>query len=856
MAHAALVPALSLIAGIVLGVWGSLPAWLGVGWLVAACAASAWAYFARRPRLLIACVVVGWAAAGLVLGSRADAAARDPPIRRLLPADGDTPVVLTGTLVQDAAWSPTGVSLTLRAREWRRDGQVVGVDDGVVVTVGGDPDAARVEAWTAGRLVRLPAWLRVPTRYLDDGVPDHRLALARRGIALVGSVKSGALVEVIAPGTRLDEAAARTRAAVRRLVAASIGTRSPRAGAVVTAILIGDRGGLDPDVERQMQEAGTYHVIAISGGNIAILAGCLLFAARLLALPWRAGLAATAVVLLAYAPLAGGGSSVLRAIVMAVVYLVGRAIDQQASAASVLAVAATLLLVVSPLALADPAFLLTFGATIAIVSMVPGATRSVGGPLVVRAGAALLAASAATEIALLPIGATFFERVTFAGLLLNFLAIPLMSVVEIGGMAVVALQAIRPSVAGHVAWVPQLAADWLIESAGLVRWWPWATWRVPPPPLWVSGLYYVALTAWLTRRWWLPRLASRHAVVSRTVVAVLVLAGLHVVTAPGPLPIGRARHLLRVTMIDVGQGDATLVRLPDGRALLVDAGGLGGGARFDIGERVVAPAVWALGVRQLDTLVATHGDVDHVGGAAAVTAMLRPRDVWEGVPVTGDPELAALVAAAARARIPWRTVQAGDVWRDGQAIVTVVHPPLPEWERRRVRNNDSVVLEIRYGDVSLVLTGDAGQEVEPEIASRLGPARLRVLKVGHHGSATSTSAAFLAAIHPAVAVVSCGRQNHFGHPSPAVLRRLFASGAAVFRTDRDGAVTLETDGHTLTVRTYTGEEAVFTAAPGGSPSKSTGDSSRTPNDVMERARPNMRTLQGAVTTWLRQTWRR
>ena len=239
---------------------------------------------------------------------------------------------------------------------------------------------------------------------------------------------------------------------------ASVGSWDATSAAIVTAILIGDRAGLDDRVERDLQEAGTYHVIAISGGNIAILAGCLLVACRLLLVPWRAGLALTIILLLAYAELAGGGSSVDRATTMAVVYLGAMLIDQRTSAASALAVAASLILAANPLALVDPAFLLTFGATIAIVVGVPAITAAAGGPRLLRPAVALIAASAATEVALLPLGPLFFSRVTVAGLLFNFAAVPLMSIVQIGGMAAVAATAVFPSLAHAAGWVPHAAA--------------------------------------------------------------------------------------------------------------------------------------------------------------------------------------------------------------------------------------------------------------------------------------------------------------------------------------------------------------------------------------------------------------
>ena len=218
-------------------------------------------------------------------------------------------------------------------------------------------------------MVKAPALLRRPARYLNHGVPDQERLLARRGISLVGSVKSAALVEVTSNAergwTRPRRPRGRAVAVARWRATSACATRNRPA--VATAILIGDRGSLDPDVERRLQEAGTYHVIAISGGNIAILAGLVLWLLRLAARA-RAGAAGAAIaVLAAYAFIAGGGPSVVRATVMAAIYLSLRMIDQRTSPVHAMALTAAALLVVSPLAIADVGFWLTFGATAAIV---------------------------------------------------------------------------------------------------------------------------------------------------------------------------------------------------------------------------------------------------------------------------------------------------------------------------------------------------------------------------------------------------------------------------------------------------------------------------------------------------------
>jgi competence protein ComEC len=275
---------------------------------------------------------------------------------------------------------------------------------------------------------------------------------------------------------------------------------------------------------------------------------------------------------------------------------------------------------------------------------------------------------------------------------------------------------------------------------------------------------------------------------------------------PGTVP----RGLLRATVVDVGQGDAVIVQCPAGEVVMVDAGGAGG-SRFDIGRRVIEPAAWAAGVRRLDVLVLTHADADHANGAEAVLRDLRPAEVWEGVAVAGVTPLAAVRAAAADVR--WRTVQRGDRVDIGGVTVRTWHPPPAEWERQRVRNDDSVVTEVRYRDVSLVFPGDVEAAGEAGALSAADRAPIRILLAPHHGSATSSGEAFLRALAPAVGIVSAGRGNRYGHPHAAALARWDARGVPVFRTDRDGAVTVTTDGYEAHVSTFTGRALTLRAGP-------------------------------------------
>jgi competence protein ComEC len=271
-----------------------------------------------------------------------------------------------------------------------------------------------------------------------------------------------------------------------------------------------------------------------------------------------------------------------------------------------------------------------------------------------------------------------------------------------------------------------------------------------------------------------------------------------IVSAPDAVRGVRPAGVLRLVMLDVGQGEALLVQLPTGQALLVDAGGTPG--PVDIGQRIVTPAVWAQRVRALDWLAVTHPDQDHIGGARSVASDLRPREIWEGVAVPRSASRAGLYALARARNIPWRTLRRGDAIDAGGVRLDVLHPPAPDWERQRVRNDDSIVLRLRYGRVELLLTGDAGAEFESSAPMEGRDPVVRVLKAGHHGSRTSSAEAFVRAYAPAIVLISAGRGNLFGHPAADVVERFEAAGAVVFRTDLDGAVMLETDGRFARVR--------------------------------------------------------
>jgi competence protein ComEC len=827
-----LVPALSIIAGAACAAYAPRPGlfvWLPPVFL----AASIVAWCRRSTRLTVACLVAGFWTCAVILTGQTAGQALHPSLRAVLdreiggfdistlgPEGEHDPILTRAVLLEDASPRDGYVSLRVEVTALRLNEIWQPVEGGVIVSVGGAAPPDRVLEWRARRTIQAPMVFRRPARFLNDGVPDFEDALARDGTTLFGTVKSALVVEVASHGGPIDELAADIRVHVRTALATWVAPHSTVSAAIAAAVLIGDRTGVPDGTREALQAAGTYHVIAISGGNIAIVAAGACGLLALIGIRGRVGALLTILVLIAFAAVVTAGPSVWRATLMAIAYFAARAADHRTPVWQATAVAAAIVLIVRPLDLGDPGFILTFGATMALVegarrgaTLLPASLQPPsrnasaahqslrrGGSKTRATGAGVLSwivatviGSLAVEAALLPVSASVFSRVTSAGVVLNLLAVPAMGVVQIAAMTVT-LTTSMPLLAYGAGWTAHAAASVLVSSAHLVSAAPWLAARVPPPGAVIVLVYYAALLAAIA--------ASRRLRVAGAIVFLLSLAA--IVSGVDPSTVARGAQLqppLRLTVFDVGQGESMLLEA-GGRTLLVDTGGAPFGGGVDIGRRVLAPALWAPGIRSLDAMLVTHGDPDHLGGALAVADDFRPRQIWEGIRLPHHPPTRALLSDAARLRIPVAPLRAGQQLDAGDIRLHVLYPPPPDWERRRVRNDDSVVLEVVYRDVAILLTGDISADIEREIVPRLTPARIRILKVAHHGSRTSSSSALLETWRPRIALISCGRGNRFGHPTPEVLQRLEAIGATVMRTDLDGQITIETDGRSLRAVTF------------------------------------------------------
>ena len=703
---------------------------------------------------------LAWAAAPLLAGVVALGVLRggEPPlagdhIRRL---DLPRTARVEGRLVAEPTrWSVDRAHLLLDAE--RADGRPA--SGRIRVTVQGELPALAEGQRIAAELRLLPAiGFRNPRTF------DYAAHLARQGVHVVATARAERL-------SALDAARPPWPARARRAALDALGRALPPASAALLGgLLLGDRTELPHDLDDTFRRAGVYHILAVSGFNVALLAGAVWALCRLARVGRRASACTAIVVVTGFALVVGGEPSVLRAVVMAVLVLIALVLEREASVVNSLALAALAILAVRPGDLVDPGFQLSFAATAGIVA----------GPLPRGLVAGALGVSAAAQIAVLPVTLTHFNQLSTIGVLANLGVVPLAGAATIGGLVGVLLALASDTLAAvafDAVWPVLLALRGVAALAAAV---PGAVIHLPAPHWSALACYAGGLLVALA--WWrrIPSDAMAQGRAAPAAAILLLVASVTIAAWPLVRP---PDGLLRVSVLDVGQGDAIVVETPDGRALVIDAGG-GGVGRLDAGERVVAPFLWNRGFLRLSATAVTHLDADHAGGMPAVHRLF-------GVP--------ARLTADGLAREPYVA---------GGARLALVRartpPPRAAAEDRvtprgRTANNEAMVLRLDYGLASFLLASDIEAAREAELVAGDADLGASVLKVPHHGARGSSTAPFVAAVGPSVAVISVGPRNTYGHPSRDALTRLAAAGARVYRTDRDGAVLFETDGRTLGV---------------------------------------------------------
>jgi competence protein ComEC len=755
----------------------------------------------KRAAVELTIIVAIAGVAGFCLGARAGWARLHPPFAALQ----ERHVAVEAVALERPKPTSSGVSFRIRIKSI--DAPRGAPADSLVgrVALLEAPSLQNGSA-IAGRSMIVKGRVELPGGPRNDGEPAQRDVLAEQGVELVVAVPAARDLRLEGPASGVEAWLARLRA---RFADAIEGRLPALDATVLEGVLWGDRSDLPAALRQEFSDTGTVHVLTTAGLHLGIMTALLMRLLATVPLPRVARMALVICAAWSYAALAGLHLPTIRAAAMLTAGIAAYESGRGRSPSPVLAAAAFAVALPQPLAVLSPSFSLSFACVAGIALLSPALER-----LGMRAESGierhvceLARTSLVVQIALWPLQALYFNVFTPYAVVANLLVVPIIGVIMACGATFVALALVAPWAStpfANLAWWGVSAVTAIVDRTSSL---PGAHVDVPPPSQTFLVLYWIALAAFA--------LAVKFGIEKRRLVCGAIAAGAVlaiVYCAPGfAAALDPRMHL---DAIDVGQADCLLVRAPGMHAMLVDGGGKleragvsGQIVAQPIGDviatKTVMPFLLRHWITHLDVVVLTHPHGDHAGGLPVILARERVGAVYDSAQLYGGQAYRRALAVTRERHIPWRRAVRGVAFNLGPTThVRVLGPELPLLTGTASDiNNNSVVLRVEFGRTSILMTGDAQSEAEARLLSH-GEADLSadILKVGHHGSAYSSTPAFLAAVRPKIAIISCGLHNVFGHPSPRTLAALRAAGAIVYRTDLDGGITVEAGGAEITTK--------------------------------------------------------
>ncbi|MDH4099186.1 MAG: DNA internalization-related competence protein ComEC/Rec2 [Nitrospirota bacterium] len=669
-----------------------------------------------------------------------------------------------------------------------------------------------------GDRIRLTGRFHQPSGLKNFGGFDYENYLKREGIHLVGSVRKSDRVWFLGnSGNAVMRSISEWRDRIRSDAGRSL---SGPGRAVFIAMTIGDERFVNDPIRDAFMVSGTTHILSISGSHVGLIAFLLYnmvrLSFRLLPAPWllratlyvnpsRVAALATIPIVIFYTLLAGAETPTVRSAIMVVIYLTAILIGRGSQPLNSLALAALLTFLFDPQALFSISFQLSFLTVLLICLAVEEKREKSLAELLEKETwkthlrqrlSSWLRMSVAASLGTLPLVACYFNSLPWVGIIANSVIVPLAGfvVVPVGLFSAIIGMA-QPQAALPFATFNQHILDTFYRAVNLFAAIPGAEVYCPSPSPVIVMAFFSLLAAWYFTR-------SRLMLAGTTASCLLFLV---------PFFTSTETDRTVVDFIDVGQGDCALVRLSDGKTIMVDTGGASRD-RFDMGRSAVAPFLRDQGIRRLDLVILSHYNADHAGGMPYLMRHFEIGEIWEGIGPTDNPLRQEILRRAWERRIPVRRVKQGDRFDIGGSIFEVLNPPAHNHNREN-ENSSSIVVRITAPDMSILFAGDADETAESAMHRLLS--RTDVIKVAHHGSRTSSSEAFLALVRPVVAVVSVGRNNNFGHPVPEVMMRYSARGSRIYRTDRHGIIrlTAESTGNSRSMNVITYNDRILRETP-------------------------------------------
>lgn len=652
------------------------------------------------------------------------------------------------------------------------------------------------------------------SEFHDYGNPGRmNTVMSNKAKGICGRAMISKYSLVIEP--RQEKSLARLAEQVRKQYEACMAQAMPKQdAAAIFAMLFGGYQGIRPELLEAFTITGIVHILSVSGSHITLMAGTANIVGRFLHMSPRATAALATGVILFYSLLAGAIPPVIRSALMGILTLLALTAGRERDAQHILGLVALGLLLYSPLWLFDISFQLSFGATAGLLYLAPPLRERLRKKLPIFV-ADSLAVTIGAQLSVLPIIAWYFNVLSLSSLLANLVIAPIVEWIIVAGLLAGLLASLLPLAGKVVFLLASVVLGLVYELSRWVAALPGSQIYMPTFSWWGGMLYYMGL-GWLIigdeyRKRLIPCVGSKYLLAmgqklrdSKGWQAFLLLGMLVVVFCCWQM--GWNNKEMQVHFIDVGQGDSALVITPHGRAFMVDTGGVREGS-YDIGSRVDVPYLLHYGVEKLDYIFLTHAHDDHAGGVKGILTKIPVGAIGIGHEGAGDYLKTFGTGELGKIKKLLVPLQEGSsIELDGVRIDMLYSPEsrkVQESQLQATGNEFSNLIRVSYGEASFLFTGDLVAEQEQQVLANGIHVASTVLKVGHHGSRTSSSQEFLTAVNPGWAVISCGYNNSFGHPHKEILNRLTScTKAEILRTDQQGAIVFRTDGKSIKVESF------------------------------------------------------